>query len=236
MIKASQIFDSMRSMLDDDHSGRYNESDDLVPAVNASIDFCVNVLNHAFAQKRIIHESLRDLVKMKHTNAVILDDVGHVELPFSDIWTVFNIDINPKKVEKEGQEFWVSGGKSAIRMSLTEWNFNRENPFSPGNVHLNNDLTRVGYVSMGEYTKEGEKSILIRPVYALNEDKDVLVWYLKNPDKVEDGDSDIEFPRSMESFIIQKAVNYISFQHGGQSPYFQFTSADLEQLVQLLMS
>ena len=232
MIATSDVLSSLRSLLDDDNSGRYTDADDLIPAINASIDFWVSVLNHGFEQKRIIHESLRDLVTVGHYTATSTGDIASVTLP-DTVWTVFGVDLEAVEVSGE----WVGQGKVADRLSISEWGHVDNNPFAAGTSQdVPDAFKRAGYIGIGSYTETGSKGILIRPASMLNEAKDVLIWYLNTPTKVTSSTDDIEFPRSMELAITHKALNYISYQHGPQSPYFQYTDRDVTLVAQLLNS
>lgn len=232
MIGVADVLASLRSLLDDDNSGRYTDAEDLIPAINASVDFWVSVLNHGFEQKRIHHESLRDLVVVSHHTAVEIGDVASVDLS-SDIWTIFGVDLDPVQ---EGDK-WIGRGKIADRLTIAEWNHAKGNPFAAGTTQdVPEAFERAGYMGIGDYSGQGDKGILIRPLSALNAAKDVLLWYLKNPTKVASSADDIEFPRSMENAVTQKALNYLSFQHGPASPYFQYTNNDVTTVAQLLNS
>jgi hypothetical protein len=61
MITASSVFNDVKSFLDDDSSGRYSESLDLVPALNKAVGYLVTVFNSAFEAKKLSPEVLRDL-------------------------------------------------------------------------------------------------------------------------------------------------------------------------------
>ena len=234
MITASSLFADIRARLDDDNSGRYDVANDLVPAVNASIDFWVNVLNSGFESKRIVHESLADLIQAKKYTAVVYGTTAAVPLPDGeDIWTIFGVDID---AVEEGNK-WIGKGRKAHRVSIAEWSWETGNPFALGSSQPQvDDFRHPIYIGIGNYMADGNKGILIRPASLLNANKDVLLWYLTNPTKIVDGASEVEFPQSMYSLILNKAVNYISFQHGGQSPYYQFTAQEVNQLATVLMT
>lgn len=65
MILASDVFTDVKSFLDDDSSGRYDATLDLVPAINKAILYLITLFNTAFDAKKITPESLRELVYTK---------------------------------------------------------------------------------------------------------------------------------------------------------------------------
>lgn len=233
MIQASDVFKKIRRKLDDDDSGRY-DANDLVPAVNAAIDFWVRVFNAGFEAKRIFHESLSDLINTKVYTADVKGQTGYVNITADrlDIWTVFGVDPNP---DIEANELEESKHKWATRMSLTEWNDSAEDPFAPGNlIDIPDTFGRPAYIGIGKYLGDGDYYIAIRPASFLGTNNKVAIWYLKNPDKVDDGYSEIELPANMINLVTNKAVQWISHQHGGQSPYFEYSEHDINQAIQIL--
>ena len=67
-ILASEVFTTVRSLLDDNNSGRYSEANDLVPSINMAIDYLVVIFKQAFEQKKLSPESLRELTVVAIAN------------------------------------------------------------------------------------------------------------------------------------------------------------------------
>ena len=234
MILASDVFTDVRSLLDDDNSGRYTEAKDLVPAINQAIDYLVTVFNSAFEQKKISPEVLRDLSTTK-----ILDAVGvstkRVDLTdITNLWSVFGVDPAPTTTG-DPEVLSDSANRWATRLTLEQWNDALADPFSPGSgISILSDFVRPGYIGPGQFLGDGKSYILIRPVSVFTSDT-VCIWYLKNPTKVTSGTSNIEFPRSLHAILVDKTLNMLSLQHGPESTYPKATDKEVTQLLQLMI-
>ena len=243
MINASEVFFRIRARLDDDQSGRYDVPNDLVPAVNASINFWVMIMNAGFESKRLYHEALSDLIRNKIYVATVQGRTAYVELTpdISTMWTIFGVDPSPV-VGGNPAILLESRNRWATRLSLKEWNDASEDPFSAGTViSIPVEFQRPSFIGVGNYRTAGSYHIMLRPAEILDDDKNVAVWYLKNPEAIVDGTSIIEFPYNMTELIVEKAINYISYQHGTSagrygvsSPYYQFTENELKRLISII--
>jgi len=233
MILASDVFLDVRSLLDDDSSGRYDEAKDLIPAINQAVRYLVIVFNSAFEQKKISPESLRDL-----STVAILDVTGTTTKKASlasitDLWTIYGVEPDPSIT---GSTLVESRNKFATRMTLENWNDALADPFSAGTgVSILNDFVRPGYLGPGQYFGDGILYIMIRPASCFTVDK-VGIYYLKNPTKVTVAASQIEFPTSLHSLLVDKTLNALSVQHGPESMYYKITDKDVTQLLQLMIS
>jgi hypothetical protein len=243
MITASDVFNDVKSFLDDDSSGRYSEPADLVPAINNAVLYLVAVFNSAFEQKKISPESLRDLSVVKILpvtgTATKKADISSI----TDLWTIFGIEADPAISGSPGV-LSESRNKFATRMTLENWNDSLADPFSAGTgVSIPSEFIRPGYLGPGAYFGDGKLYILIRPAAAFTADY-VAIWYLKNPSKVATGASVIEFPTSLHGLLTQKTLNYLSMQHEGSggyksasdTKYGSITDSEIKQLVSLMLS
>ena len=243
MITASDVFNDVKSLLDDDSSGRYTESADLVPAINMAVLYLVAVFNAAFEAKKISPESLRDLSVVK-----ILPVTGTTTKKadissITDLWTIFGIEADPS-VTGTPSVLSESRNRFATRMTLENWNDSLADPFSAGTgVSIPSEFIRPGYLGPGAYFGDGKLYIMIRPAAAFTENN-VGIWYLKNPTKAATGASIIEFPRSLHGLLVQKTLNYMSMQHGGSggyksasdTKYGSITDQEIKILVNLMLS
>jgi len=232
MILASDVFSDVRSLLDDDSSGRYDETNDLIPAINQAVRYLVAVFNSAFEQKKISPESLRDL-----STVAILDVTGTTTKKadlssITDLWTIYGIEPAPQETAGVLVE---SRNRFASRMTLENWNDSLADPFSAGTgVSILSDFVRPGYLGPGQWFGDGKLYIMIRPASCFTEDK-VGVYYLKNPTKVTVSTSQIEFPTSLHSLLVDKTLSAISIQQGPESLYGKITDKEVTQLLQLMI-
>jgi len=233
MIVASTIFTSIRSFLDDDNSDRYKEATDLVPAVNAAINWIVSVFNAGFDAKKISPESLKDLIKIlivsttDATNSVKADITSIA----NNLWTILGVDPDPS--ESAGT-YIDSKERFAKRMTIEEWGEGIEDPFSSGTmVAIPIAFRKAAYLTPGRYLDANNLILFIRPKSVVSSGK-IAVWYLTNPTTVTSSSSNIELPASLSNLIVQKSLEYMSFQHGPESKLGSVTDKDIVQLVSLL--
>ena len=242
MIKASDVFYDVKSFLDDDSSGRYDEVKDLVPAINNAVLYLIAVFNAAFEQKKLSPEVLSDLSVNK---ILTVTGTNTKKCDISDItdwWTIFGVEPDPL-VTGSPVTLDETRNRFAARLSLEQWNDALADPFSPGTgVSILSAFVRPGYLGPGQYYGDGKKYIMIRPGSAFSADN-VAIWYLKNPTKVVDGTSNVEFPEVLHGLLVQKTLNYLSMQHGevggyrgSGTKYGSITDQEIKTLVSLMIS
>lgn len=243
MILASSIFTQVLNLLDDDGSGRYSETTDLVPALNSAVDFVVTLFTAAFEQKRLHMESLSDLVKTIvvsisiGTTAVSIDLDSHAEVDRDDIWTIMGVDPQPSVDAGSPIKMTDSAKKWATKLTLAEWNDSQDDPFAPGTTQsIPIGFQRISYVGPGQFFDDAKEYLLLRPVTYFAAGDKVGLWILVNPTKATTGSSEIQFPRSLENLLVQKTLQYISMQHGAQSALGVATEKEISQLVNLMNS
>ena len=166
-ITTASVFTQVRSLLDDDNSGRYDEAKDLVPAINASIDFVVSVFNASFEQSKIAPESLSELssvlivdaIAQGNTSRACLSDVPGYDR--NSIWTIFGIEPNP--VASMGR-LVESVNKFTNRVTLEQWNDIQQDPFSAGtSATIPNTFIRTSSIGPGKYLGDDKEYIFYTP-------------------------------------------------------------------------
>jgi hypothetical protein len=236
-ITALSVFTQVRALLDDDNSGRYSEANDLVPAVNAAIDFIVSVFNASFEQTKIAPESLSELSTVLLCDITIqgstvkacLSDIE--EYDRNDIWTIIGIEPNPSMDEGALVE---SRNRFTNRLSLEQWNDMQQDPFAAGtSTSIPSVFTRAASVGPGKFLGDGKDYIFIRPSSVVSTGDKVAIYIIKSPTEVVDNTSTIEFPRSLQNLLVQKTLQYMSYQHGDEK-YFSYTDKDILNLVNLM--
>lgn len=243
MILASSIFTQVLNLLDDDDSGRYSETADLVPALNLAVDFVVTLFTAAFEQKRIHMESLSELVKTIilsiaiKTTTVSVDLDSHSVIKRDSIWTIIGVDPQPSVDAGSPIKMTDSSKKWATKLTLAEWNDSQDDPFAPGTTQsIPSDFQRISYVGPGQFFDDAKEHLLLRPKAYFTAGDKVGLWLLVTPTKVTAGASEIAFPRVLENLLVQKTLQYISMQHGAQSALGVATEKEITQLVNLMNS
>lgn len=235
-ILASEVFTTVRSLLDDNNSGRYSEANDLVPSINMAIDYLVVIFNAAFEQKKLSPESLRELTTTAIVNTSGSGSTKKADVTsiMSSLWTIMGVDPDPE-ITTSPDVLSMTNNRWAKRMTLEAWNDASSDPFSAATLQtIPTDFIRPGYIGPGKYFGDSVYHIMIRPSSVFTEDR-VAVWYLKNPTKVVSGSSSIEFPRSLLGILIEKTLNFISRQHSPDSKYLSATDAEIMRLVKLMI-
>jgi hypothetical protein len=235
MIRASDVFNDVKSFLDDDSSGRYTESLDLVPAINKAVLYLVAVFNSAFEAKKLSPEVLRDLSVTKIL-AVTGTTTKKCDLStITDLWTILSVSPDPT-VSGSPDAFSDTKHLSASRLTLEQWDNSSVDPFSPGSgISIASDFIRAAYIGPGQFMGDGKLYLMMRPGSIFAADK-VALFYLKNPTKVLAGTTQIELPRNLHGLLVDKTLNYLSIQHGPESTYGKITDKEVSQLVSLMIS
>ena len=97
-IPAQQVIDRARQVgLDAEGADYYDDIIDIIPAINASIEWLTAIISAAFGQKKMGEEVFQDLVQARvfqpsNFSRVFLNsaDLGH------EVWTILGVYINPK--------------------------------------------------------------------------------------------------------------------------------------------
>lgn len=111
---------------------------------------------------------------------------------------------------------FLRSDKSCRRENLERYAINKGNPFAPGNIAYNNDVTDYAYVSYTDYTAVygGYKLTVPRELeiapYIPNEL--VAVFYIHTPAEITATTDTIPFPAMMLNVLTSKALNYIAIK------------------------
>jgi len=235
MITASEILNRVKAHLDDHDSGRYNEADDLIPALNSAVEYLTTVFSAGFERKKIYPEVLTELVR-----TLILPVVGNgqtrkvdITSVYASLWTIIGVDPNPLVTGSPTLD--ESRNRWATRLTLEEWNDKAEDPFAAGSlVSIPDMFARAAYTGPGNYFG-AYQHIMIRPGAMFDVASPVIaLWYLSKPSKVTTNASTIEFSVSMTNWLVMKTLNYISLQHGPESKFGPVTEKELMSLISLI--
>tara|TARA_Y100000814_G_scaffold96598_2_gene66900 strand:+ start:10415 stop:11197 length:783 start_codon:yes stop_codon:yes gene_type:complete len=254
-ITVQSLIDRMRQVgLDAEGSDYYDTDIDLIPALNASIEWLVQVLSSSIGAKKFVGEELRDLVMARvfqpssfsriHFNTT---DLGH------DVWTILGIyplpettpattyplpDLTPAdKSEYKSGLSHVSSVYDTSRLSIEEWSGNALNPYAPGSLKENcTELLQYAYINFADYSSTGYstvKEIEIRPSLA---NKLATVMYLKMPTLIttpfaSNPTQTVEFPESFANLLYEKALQFVAYKQGDNTTIYNVTANDVNVLL-----
>ena len=252
-IASQDIADQMRFALDAEGSEHYDDTLDIIPAINASVRWVVGVINVALGEKKISEESLSD-ISIARVMQTSKDSRIEIESIPDDVWTILAIYPLPetdttgnpvvpqpddKKSVHRSDLYHVASEFDAKRLTVEEWQINKRNPFEAANVIVDSecvDLVEYGYLNPIKYFKEtgatSVKDIEVRPYI----DKGlVTVVYAKTPTPIADLNGDIELPESVFQVVFNKALQYIAYKQGDGTNLDDISTKDVQSLIQTIL-
>lgn len=249
MIPVQTIVDRVTSILDAEGSDRYLFDQDFKPAINLTKDWVVAVFNKAFADKKLSEENLKELVKTKVWTTSTFSRIN-IDPSVINVWSILGIipkptvypaasiptvGVNPDTSTLETGVSYISSEFSARRLTVEEWNENKNNVFEAGNNVLTTSFTEYAYLNQGDYsstnyTTAGE--IEVRPSVPT---EFVAITYLRYPLDINVIGDSVEFPQTLTDLVVNKVLNYISFKQGDQTNLFSVSGSEVATLVKLMM-
>ncbi len=242
----------MKSQLDSEGSDRYLFDQDFKPAINFAIDLTVSAFNEAFGTDKLSPEQLRELVKVKMWQASGYSRIAYNEADTGHpLWTIIAVYPDPvvnksaisgaggddKSVSNYRSDVsFISSVQAAKRLSLEQWNENKDNPFMPGNSVLFGGLKEYAYLDFADYSSstytgnDDLPEITIRPDVS---GKMVALAYLKTPTKINAIGDSVEFPSSLLNLIVDMSLNFISTKQG-EVPLWQVSTEMVNRLISLM--
>jgi len=236
-ILGQDMANQIRFALDAEGADHYDDALDIIPAINASVKWLVNVINIALGEKKIGEEILQDL-----TTAGVFQTSKDSRVSFSvfpdPVWTIlaiyplpttettgmaFTPVVDPKNSAYRNDLYHVSSDNDCKRLTVEEWSSNRGNPFEAGyeGSAICDELKEYAYLAPINYSPNGtgiiDRELEVRP--ALNQQLTTIIW-AKAPTPITSLAQDIEFPQTAFQVLFNKALQYI------------VTSQDIQLLIQ----
>jgi len=251
MIPAQDIADKMRFALDAENAEHYGDAEDLVPAINSSVQWLTSVINATIGEKKLGEEIFRDLTYSRVFRTSVDSRISLDAFP-DEPWTLLALypnpvtgdtgaafvpDANPKVSEHDTSKYHISADTSCKRLTVEEWSINKKNPFSAGYELIPgcDELTLYAYLDPFDYNPDNSTSIQreveIRP--AVSNDS-VTVFYIKKPTPIPDLTGTVEFPDSVFSLIFNKALAYIAYKQGDSTNLNAITRQDIALLLRTI--
>jgi len=252
-IASQDIADQMRFALDAEGSDHYDDTLDIIPAINAAVRWLVGVINVALGEKKISEESLSD-ISIARVMQTSKDSRIEIESIPDEVWTILAIyplpvtdsTGNPAVTQPDLKAsvhrddlYHVSSEYDAGRLTVEEWQSNKKNPFESGNIVVGTDcpdLVQFGYLNPIKYFKDtgltSVKDIEIRP-YIPNELATVV--YVKTPTVLTALNQSVELPDSVFQVLFNKALEYIAYKQGDGTTLNDISKADIQTLIQTIL-
>lgn len=252
-IASQDIANQMRFALDAEGSDHYDDTLDIIPAINASVRWIVGVINVALGEKKISEESLSD-ISIARVMQTSKDSRIEIESIPDDVWTILAIyplpttdstgqppvvQLDEKVSVHRSDLYHVESDFDAGRLTIEEWNTNKNNPFAAGNIVVDSDCPDIidyGYLNPIKYFKDGtatsNKDLEIRPYI----DKGLAtVVYAKTPTPIASLSDSIELPTSVFQVVFNKALQYIAYKQGDGTSLNDITTSDVQTLIQTIL-
>jgi len=248
-ILGQDMANQIRFALDAEGADHYDDALDIIPAINASVKWLVNVINIALGEKKIGEEILQDL-----TTAGVFQTSKDSRVSFSvfpdPVWTIlaiyplpttettgmaFTPVVDPKNSAYRNDLYHVSSDNDCKRLTVEEWSSNRGNPFEAGyeGSAICDELKEYAYLAPINYSPNGtgiiDRELEVRP--ALNQQLTTIIW-AKAPTPITSLAQDIEFPQTAFQVLFNKALQYIAYKQGDGTSLHSITSQDIQLLIQ----
>jgi hypothetical protein len=255
MIPVTDLISRIRTRIDAVDSGYYDDVDDIIPAIQSSIEWLVSLINANMSDKKISEESLREL-RVACVFQTSVNSRINIDSTFWSIEAVYPLPLtgptdpptilinpHPEQSLKRSDLLHKKGSYSAKRMTLEEWAENEQNPFAAGNTvkdccvltHGSSCNIKFGYLNPLEYRWDDNfsntKDLEVRPYIP---SKLCTLFYIENPAKITSTSDEIRFPLSIFEIIVDKALQFLSYRQGDGTTIWQVSGSDVNQLIQML--
>ena len=235
-------------MLDAEGVDHYGDNEDIIPAINASVKWVVSVINSALGQKKLGEEIFDEVHRALVFRTSRDSRVSISHFP-SRLWTITAVVPLPETAESTGPVpqnmqdnrsylmtnlYHVSSQNYAKRTTVEKWHQIGRNPFAAGYPRSCPEAVEYAYLNPVSYYPDGtidvRREIEIKPKL---DKKLVTIFYVERPGVITTlGQDDIALPDSVFNMVLNKALQYISYQQGDQTNLFSVTTSDLQVLVQ----
>jgi hypothetical protein len=248
---AEELRNQIAFALDAEGSDHYRDEQDYIPAINASMNWLVTVINSAIGKDKIGEEFFRDI---SYSGVFKTDDCSRVSLNVfpEELWSVLAIYVKPEvkdlgtqapdTSDKTNSYFMEnllhkSSYLSCKRLSVEEWATARSNPFEDGydGDQLCDALKSYAYLNPFNYqnTNSGltAKELEIRPSIP---NEDVTIFWVKKPSEIVNITDVVEFPNSVFQLLFDKALSYIAYKQGDQTNLHGVSEQDISLLLSVI--
>lgn len=244
---SQSIADALLARLSAEGTDHYDDTLDLVPAINSACQYTLAMIRLGYGQSKFPEEAL---AKMSFAKVFIPSSLSRVNVygTASGIapeivtavhvgGTVYpNIQVpalaNPAVSQATGYKY-AGDGEPAKRMTLEESAISRTNIFAPGYGGIvPQGAVRYGYVPPTNYSTGTEREIQISPnCYG----KWVTIFYVNSYTPITVlGTNDIPFMDNLYSFVLEKANEYINYPMEDGVPEIKVNISEMGLLLRSL--
>lgn len=237
-ISVQSIIDRCRPALDDETPvtpgnprRRYEDTEDLIPAINYGIDWIIGLLNSIMSKNKLSEESVSEILKVRvfYTNEFSRFRFDEVAVG-NKIWSI--IAVYPKPTIKTNPvvhwipptdttqssatpHSFVKSYYSCARATLEEVSKAHQNPFAAGNeIVMCPDLMEFTYTTFADYGvgysyPAGSSQLEIEINRAIPREF-VALAYIQYPEPVSLVTDSVMFPQSLTDLMVERTLSYIS--------------------------
>ena len=248
-IPAQDIADQLRFYLDAEDAEHYDDDKDIIPAINAAVEWLVAVINANLGEKKLGEEIFRDLSEVRVFQTSIDSRVSLDVFP-NEPWTILAVytTITTKTTglaptaridDKESifmkDLYHVSSNTSLKRLTIEEWATNKDNPLEEGydGSSICDALKKGAYLDPFDYASGSSVPMIqeteIRPAISKT---NVSIFYVKRPVVITALGQSVDFPSSVKTLLADKALQYIAFKQGDQTNAWTVAQQDINLLIQ----
>jgi len=255
---ASLAFD-IRAALDAEGSDYYRDDLDLVPAINDAQQYLMSIILPKFGSKKFSAESMRGLVKTRIFQPSIYSRI-YVDSAI-DTWGLISVYVNPviaippapfstfipQTVPTPDTSImlpnyiYVSGGKSAQRLTSQEWTSNAGNPFLGGYVPRPNETPALnlnyGYLSHIDNESAINAAIpyeiTIRPYITSTTPVAITFASLPTPLTGTGAGQNLDWNSQFNLLLKMAALKFLSIKQGDKTDLYDISEKDVDALVML---
>jgi len=255
MFTAQLVRDRMKNVgLDAEGSDFYTDTRDYIPAINSALQWVISLIDFAYAQNKISEEVFRELV---YTHVFETSRFSRLNVPSSIFWNILAVIPKPKVInmingavnpvpsvhssiyqsfQRTDIMYINSEYSSATRLTIEQWENNRNNPLEAGNIRITEQgLLQYAYLAPQDYNNpvpyDGYKEIEIRPEIV---EGYVAIRYAKVHPILTAISDNILFPSKIFDILYEKALQYIVRKQADGTTIDGVAERDINKLTQIL--
>lgn len=252
MLSSQDIAKSIRFALDAENSDHYGDQEDIIPAINMAVKWCVLLAVSSYGIRKSVDEALSDLAR---ADVFRTSSSGRIHIDEFPKQVLGILSVNPlPQTEATGEDppimdddkrsylrpdlYHVDSEFSAYRSTKEAWEIADKNPFAAGysGASLCDSLKTYKYLSPVKYNPgldpyvSGE--ISIKPIVSKGL---CTVFWAEDPTNIQViGVNDIPLSPLFNTFVFNAALKYISYKQGDRTNLYMVTKEDVNQLLQAL--
>jgi hypothetical protein len=235
--------------------GYYNDSIDIIPNINNAIKWLISVAASLLEEKKYSSEIFRELSYTRIFETSRFSRIGFSASALGhDVWTV--LAVYPEPVTYPGNppivfgpayqsgyqnaESFMSGTKTAKRLTLEEWNSNATNPLEAGNIIFTNtnapSLISYAFLEFSNYGGTNYTPTVVQEIEVRPQILNLYcgVVYIAVPPLVTLGTDNIAFPLTCTNIIYEKTLKLISQKIGDGTTIATASDEELSELIKTI--